>query len=165
MTADAESDRVFFDAMLTPHRSLSPRGFLIVMALLSAISFVAGMSFVLKGAWPVLGFFGLDVLLVYLAFRANYRAARRCEFVTLTARLLTVRRIDPLGREQRVGFEPHWLRVEIDEAAEHAGPLILASHGRRLEIGAFLSPPERVDLARALRRALAERREAMIGSA
>ena len=55
--------------MLTPHRSLSPTGFLIFMAVLGGISFVTGMVFLLAGAWPVFGFLGLDVLLVYWAFR------------------------------------------------------------------------------------------------
>ena len=63
-----------FRALLTPHRSLGPTGFLVLMAALAGISFVTGLVFYLAGAWPVMGFFGLDVALVYLAFRLNYRS-------------------------------------------------------------------------------------------
>ena len=70
--------------MLTPHRSLGPTGFLILMAVLGGVSFAAGIVFLLVGAWPVFGFFGLDVLLIYCAFRLNYRAARAYEEVTVT---------------------------------------------------------------------------------
>ena len=74
--AQAPLDPKIFSALLTPHRSLGPTGFLILMACLGGLSFVSGIIFVSIGAWPVFGFFGLDVLLVYLAFRANYRSAR-----------------------------------------------------------------------------------------
>ena len=67
-----------FSAIVTPHRSLGSLGFLILMVAVGGISFAAGIAFLMMGAWPVFGFFGLDVFLVYLAFRANYRAAAAC---------------------------------------------------------------------------------------
>jgi uncharacterized membrane protein len=73
-----------FHAVLTPYRSLRPAGFLVLMVALGAVSFVAGILFLVAGAWPVLGFFGLDVLLVYVAFRLNYRSGRLYETVNLT---------------------------------------------------------------------------------
>src|SRR5271168_5601410 len=82
---DASVDAKIFSAVITPHRSLGPRGFLIFMLAIGGLSFVSGMIFVMLGAWPVCGFFGLDVLFVYLAFRANYRTARASEEVTVTA--------------------------------------------------------------------------------
>src|ERR1700688_4252112 len=86
--ASPASAHVFFDAVLMPHRSLSPAGFWLLMALVSAVSFASGMYFALHGAWPVFGYFGLDALLLYLAFRASYRAARRYETVKLTEEAL-----------------------------------------------------------------------------
>lgn len=161
--AISENDQgVFFDARLTPHRSLSPRGFLILMALIALISFLAGVAFALKGAWPVFGFFGLDAALIFLAFRANYRQARAFETVTLTAQDLLVRRVSAVGKERVWRFEPHWVRIEMDDPPEHDSPLTVTSHGRRLAIGAFLTPEERLGLARALRAALAERRAALV---
>jgi len=154
MSAEPSPPRVFFDAVLTPHRSLSPAGFWVVMALISGVSFVSGMFFVLKGAWPVTGYFGLDVLLIYFAFRANYRSARLYETVKLTADALVVERVRPSGRRQRWKFQPYWLRVEMDDPPSHDSQLTLTSHGRCLAIGAFLTPDERLDLAKSLKEAL-----------
>jgi uncharacterized membrane protein len=154
---------VLFDAVLTPHRSLSPGGFWLLMALVSGVSFVSGMYFVLKGAWPVTGYFGLDVLLIYLAFKASYRSARLHETVRLTEDALVVERVSPSGRRASWTFQPYWLRVEMDDPPEHASQLTLTSHGRSLVIGAFLSPAERSELAAALRNALERSRQAPHG--
>ena len=141
---------ILFDAVLHPYRSLSPRGFVILMTLLGTISFAAGFSFVALGAWPVFGFLGLDVALVYLAFRMNYRAARNFELVRLTENKLTVSRGGPRIKHESFVFQPYWVRVEIDNSSNYEDQLILTSHGRSVIIGAFLSPDERLDLARAL---------------
>lgn len=146
--------QVFFDAVLMPHRSLSISGFWLLMALISGVSFLAGVLFILKGAWPVTGFFGLDVLLIYFAFKASYRSARIYETVHLTERELIVERVALDGTRKRWSFQPYWLRVELDEPAEHESQLRLTSHGRSLSIGSFLSPEERAELASALRDAI-----------
>ncbi|MEX2455377.1 MAG: DUF2244 domain-containing protein [Rhodospirillaceae bacterium] len=152
--ADTGARPYLFDAILQPNTSLSPRGFLLLMAAISLVSFVAGMAFLIAGAWPVFGFFGIDVALIYLAFKANYRWARTYETVRLTRDALLVERISPSGKAQRWRFQPYWLRVDIEEAANHDSRIVLSSHGRRLRIGAFLTPGERVEFARALRAAL-----------
>jgi uncharacterized membrane protein len=143
-------ERVHFDAVLNPHRSLSPKGFLILMLALGGMSFAAGVAFLAMGAWPVFGFFGLDVLLVYVAFKLNYRSGKLVEAVRLTDSQLCIRRIHPSGRTQEWSFEPYWVRVDMDDPPEHASQLTLRSHGRSLTIGAFLTPEERLELARAL---------------
>ena len=106
------------------------------------------------GAWPVLGFCGLEILLLYIAFHVNYVSGQKSEEVKLTENLLEVRKISPLGHVLHWRFEPTWLQVTIDEPLRHDSKLQLASHGRSLEIGAFLAPEERLQLARALRGAL-----------
>lgn len=145
-----------FDAVLTPNRSLPRAGFYTMMAAVTAISTGLGAWFVLHGAWPIFGFFGLDVLLLYVAFRWNYRAGRLTEIVRLTANELLVRRTSMRGRGVEWRFNPYWVRVEIDAEIKHGSPLTLASHGERIEIGAFLSPAERLDFANALKAALGE---------
>lgn len=155
---------VLFDAVLTPHRSLSPRGFAILMAIAGLIGFGFGAAFILLGAWPVFGFCGVEWLLFYCCFRLNYRAARLQERLRLTADALTVERQDPRGRVQSWTFQSYWLRVEMDDPPDDGSQLALASHGRRLTIGSFLSPGERLDLARALRAALAAAKSATAGS-
>jgi len=143
-----------FDAVLQPHRSLSPPGFVVLMVAVSLICFVAGAVFVIAGAWPVMGFFGLDVLLIYVAFRVNYGAARRYETVRLTEDTLVVERVTPSGQRQTWRFQPYWLRVSMDDPPRHDSKIVLSSHGRSLVIGAFLSPSERLEFAQALRGAL-----------
>jgi uncharacterized membrane protein len=155
----------YFSARLTPHRSLGPKGFLVLMALVSGVSFTAGLFFWMVGAWPVFFFFGLDVALVYWAFRANYRAARAWEQVEVADDRLTVERGRPGHAPRLWTFHPYWVRVELEEWTDEdeglalCGPLTLRSHGNSLEIGAFLSPDERRDFARTLRNALSRRGE------
>lgn len=151
----AERCEPLFRATLRPNRSLSRVGFFVVMGLICGISFVAGIVFMSRGAWPVSGFFGLDAVLVYLAFRLSYRSGRLTETVELTPETLTVRRITPGGRVTSWEFHPFWLRVGMDEPAEHHSQLSLTSHGRTITIGSFLSPEERVEFAHVLRQALA----------
>jgi uncharacterized membrane protein len=106
----------------------------------------------------VVGFFGIDVVLIYWCLKCNFRAARLREVVQLTERSLTVKRVNPNGRVQSWSFQPHWLRVELSDPSEAGGPgtgrLTLSSHGRTLAIGNFLGPEERASLARTLRQAL-----------
>lgn len=153
------SPPLYFDAVLHPHRSLGPRGFLILMALLCAVSFTTGMIFVSKGAWPVFGFLGLDVLLVYIAFRSNYRSARMFETIRLSDQALEVARVDARGERQTWRFHPFWVRLDVAEGGPDDGRLYITSHGSGVYVGDFLTPPERLDLAAALRRALFLQRE------
>jgi uncharacterized membrane protein len=147
-----------FDAVLYPHRSLAPLGFQVLMAAIVLASVALGAGFVLAGAWPVTGFLGLDVLLLYLAFRWNYRAGRCAELIRLDQDGLCVRQVRPDGRTRAWRFEPHWVRVTIDDPPRHDSQLVLSSHGRALAIGAFLTAAERAEVAEALRAALATHR-------
>jgi uncharacterized membrane protein len=147
-------DASVFRAILHPHRSLEPRGFLILMLAIGSVSFVSGMAFVLMGAWPVMGFFGIDVLLLYIAFKLNYRAARAYELVELTPRTLTLTQVSASGKSRSFEFNPYWVRVLFTERPDGGNHLRLASHGRELEFGRLLNDDERRDFADALRRAL-----------
>ena len=121
MTGDDHSQRFYqpasaeptlFSALLMPHRSLSRKGFAVLMAVISGVSFAAGMVFLLMGAWPVLGFFGLDVLAIYWAFRVNFRAASANEEICVTASELRVRRINHRGDTKEWVFNPLWVRLD-----------------------------------------------------
>jgi uncharacterized membrane protein len=148
-----------FAAVVTPHRSLNRAGFLIVMAAVSAVSFVAGTVFLLMGAWPVFGFFGLDVLLVYWAFRANYRAAAAYEEVTVTSSELRVCKVTHRGRASEWSFNPLWVRLERDDHEDFGlQGLFLVSRGQRLPVAAVLSPQEKESFAAALTAAIGEAR-------
>ena len=143
-----------FRAVLTPHRSLGPKGFLALMIALGAISFITGVLFLVIGAWPVLGFFGLDVLLVYVAFRLNYRSGRLYETLDLTPASLVLTRVHPSGRQERFDCNPYWARVSLREWPDGRTALSVVSRGTELAFGAFLTDDERRDLASALREAL-----------
>lgn len=155
----ADPPRPLLDVVVYPHRSLGPTGFLVLMGVLCACSFAVGLVFFLSGAWPVVGFLGLDVLVVYVAFRLNYRAARAYETVRLTPAALEIGQVDASGRGRRTVFQPYWLSVDMDDPPRRHSRLMLRSHGRRLEIGGFLTPAEKLDLARTLRRALEQARQ------
>ncbi|HEY4344058.1 MAG TPA: DUF2244 domain-containing protein [Parvibaculum sp.] len=143
-----------FNAVVTPHRSLNRKGFIILMSVMIAVNFTAGMIFLLKGAWPIFGFCGLDVALVWWAFRANYRAARAHETVQLSDDELRIRRVDQRGRARAFSFQPYWVRLELVENPDESTNLYLRSHGKSLELAHVLSPPERRQFARALQAAL-----------
>jgi uncharacterized membrane protein len=152
--SDPTAERhVFLDSVLNPYRSLPRRYFVMIMAVLVALSLFAGITCILVGAWPIFGFFGLDVALVYIAMRASYRSARQHERVRLTDRALTVDRVSVRGERRHWQFEPAWLRVSVDEAGE-AKAVTLASHGRSVAIASFLAPAERVSFAASLKDAL-----------
>jgi uncharacterized membrane protein len=146
-----------FSAIITPHRSLSGTGFVILMAALGGLSFAAGMMFLLLGAWPVFGFLGLDVLLVYWAFRANYRSGRAYEEVMVTASELRVRKVSHRGKVAEWTLNPLWVRLDRDSHEEFGiERLFLVSRGRRLPIAGCLSPPEKESFATALGAAIGE---------
>ena len=134
-----------------------------LMALIGGIGFACGIFFTFLGAWPVLGFFGLDVALIWLAFRLNYRAARAVEHVRLTRDELLIRRLDHRGNGIEIAIQPYWLRVEVT-GGEGAEEIHLRTHGEIHTVGAFLSPAERIAFADALAGALENlRRPAHLG--
>ena len=141
---------------LTPHRSLSREGFIVVMVILVAINLVGGLFFLVAGAWPILGFMGLDVLLVWWAFRQNYADAKCAERITVRGDQVILHRLSPKGYSEALEFNRRWLRVELefDEAREIVGRLLLSYRGVMTEIGSFLGADERRSLSKALQQAL-----------
>lgn len=147
-----------FRAILHPHRSLGPRGFAILMIAVVAINVLTAGAFYLLGAWPVVGFCGLDVLLLYVAFRLNYRAAQAYELVELTPSLLKLTQVEASGERNVHEFNPYWVRVRVAERHDGRTRLSLASHGREYEFGHVLNDDERRDFATVLDRVLASNR-------
>jgi uncharacterized membrane protein len=143
-------------ATLTPHRSLSPKGFVILMSVIVGLNLTVGMFFYVMGAWPVVGFMGLDVALVWWAFRANFADARRAEHIEINSHELVLRRLAENRPAQEQRFARRWVRVELEEDRERelVGPLYLRLGGRRTEIASFLGAQERLSFANALKAAL-----------
>jgi uncharacterized membrane protein len=160
--ADPKQPEPLFSALLTPHRSLSPTGFMVLMTAVCIVSFGTGLLFFLLGAWPVIGFMGLDVALIYIAFKLNYRSGRLYETVDLRPEALTVTRVQPSGKAQSWSFNPYWVRLDLQERIGRASELSVASHGKRLVFASFLSDPERQDFAEALSAALSTAKSPML---
>src|SRR6266567_1660633 len=144
-----DAEPTLFSAMLTPHRSLGGVGFLVLMGVISIVSFAGGVVFYIVGAWPVGGFFGLDAVLIYWAFRVNYRTAEAYEQVTVTPSELRVKKVSHRGEMAEWSLNPMWTRLD-HETHEDYGVLRLSlvSRGRKLTVGGFLAPNERESFAK-----------------
>jgi uncharacterized membrane protein len=151
----SEPQPKLFSALLTPHRSLNRTGFLVLMGIVSVVSFVAGLAFLLMGAWPVFGFFGLDVLIIYWAFRVNFKRAEATEEITVTPSELRVRRVSHRGHVVEWVLNPLWVQLDQKTHAEFGiEKLYLVSRGRRVAIARFLGADEKASFAKALTAAL-----------
>ena len=144
-----------FSARVTPHRSLNRTGFVVLMTFVGAVSFIAGVAFWMMGAWPVLGFFGLDVLVIYWAFRINFRSAEATEDIVVTPTELRVRRVSHRGQVMEWTLNPLWVQLEQTGDPEFGiERLYLVSRGRRVSVGYFLGPDEKASFYKALLAAL-----------
>ena len=149
------AERALFSAVITPHRSLDPRSFRVMIVLLVGLAAAMGIRFVAFGFWPVAGFLGLDVLGLYIAFRISYRRARAFEEVVLTPIELLLRRVGHRGDRREWRFNPLWTQLERDTHAEFGlQRLTVVSRGQHIVIGGALSPAERADFADAFGDAL-----------
>jgi len=152
------TDAVHFTTTLSPHRSLSPEGFKWLIRGVLAANLLIGLPMYLIGAWPVAGFMGIDVWLLWYFFQRSYLDARRRETLTLTDREVIVERRapsnDPRGGEREEHrLDAYWLRIEASEER-----LVLNSRGNRVVVGRFLAPEARAALADELKAAHAKLR-------
>ena len=167
MITEASKQHHPVDDRLTiwPHRSLSPKGFGIVMGAIGSLAFIIGLGFFIAGAWPVIGFLGLELLIVWGAFKLNYRAARRRETLRTEADDLIIQRTDPNGKVDVERLSTAWLRVQItppvapSSVQRYRQRVILTSHGKTSEIGSFLHPAEKKHLANELSSMIGRARE------
>ena len=143
---------------LWPYRSLSLRGFQILIAVLASLMTVIGLGFYLLGAWPVIGFLGLEILVVWYAFKWNYRSGQLVETVAITPQQVDVTRTDWRGRETTVRLSGAWIKAELDVKEKRRERLYLRQHAHKLEIGAFMPPSEKLSLANALNAAFSRLR-------
>jgi uncharacterized membrane protein len=161
MTAKTDREPVLFEATLRPNPPMPPGALRLVLALVASVNLAFGLFFVLRGAWLVTPFMGLDIALLAWAFRASVRASRRSERVVLTPSNLVVERRPSEGPPSALALNPYWVRVEMEDPPEHWSPLTLWSHGKGVRLGMFLPPADRLDLARSLKAALRRARETL----
>ena len=159
MSADSNpvAEPTIFSAVITPNRSLDRVGFIVLMSLVAFVSFVGGLVFFIAGAWPVVGFVGLDVALLYWAFKLNYAHAAAYEEVTVTAAELKLRKVSHRGEVQEWTLNPQWTKLDREAHADFGLlRLFLVSRGKRFAVANFLAPQERESFAEALAEALNE---------
>ena len=132
-------EKTFLDITVLPYRSLSKKGFRNLMFIVSLIFFLVGGFFWYIGAWPVFGFLGLDVLLLYYAFKINYKAGEIFETVKIIQKNLLITRNFPSGKKQTWNLEPYWTKVEISNPARHQHNLIVKSKDKVVLLGSFLN--------------------------
>ncbi|MEO0550641.1 MAG: DUF2244 domain-containing protein [Pseudomonadota bacterium] len=147
-------DLVYFDATLTPNRSLSPRAFLIVMSIIGTVSFIAGIAFISMGAFPVIGFFGLDALIIWLAFKRNFRSLKQSTQVRVTAETIALRHQEPGQKLRKVDLPTAFVSIDLDYPDRRPSELKLSYGGSAWVIGRFLTPAERKSLFKALKASL-----------
>jgi uncharacterized membrane protein len=153
------ADAVVFKARLTPHRSLDRRGHFILFGFIFGVTAIISIPFYILGALPIVGFFGLDALLLWFAFRVSNARARAYEEVIVTHIDLLFRRMTWRGRLSEWRFNPLWVKLAREDHAEYGTQRIALVEGRTsVEMGAFLGPHEKADFAGALKAALAEAR-------
>jgi uncharacterized membrane protein len=147
------SEAPVFEALIAPHRSLPIRGVFIVVGVLTVLTVLIALRFWLWGAWPVLAFSLVEIPLLVALLAINYHQARASELIMLDTTRLTVIRTDPAGRRRQDSLQTAWLRVDLN-ATDGVPRILLSSHGRHCEVGAFLHEPDKVSLCDALKAAL-----------
>jgi len=138
--------------VIWPYRSLSPKGFKIIMIVVVGMMLSISIGFFLMGAWPVIGFMGLELLVLWVAFKLNYKAARRQEKLLADPKTFRIERVSPDGEVDVEELPSPWLKARLDPSQEpeesdrRQQKIIISSHGKSAEIGAFLHPAEKKEL-------------------
>ena len=149
-----DAEPCFFEAVIVPHRSLSPRGLKLLIGAICGLSVCSTAMFWWLGAWPIAGFNGVEITTALLLLRYNARAIRANEVILLSATSLKVIRTKQDGTRTEQEVAPAWINVHLQDRPGRVPGLFLASHGTSLEVGASLGEPEKLDLARSLKDAL-----------
>ena len=139
---------------LYPYRSLNKTGFFLLMFVLGLFSFIAGIMFMLKGAWPVFGFFGLDVLLVYIFFKINFKSGKKKEIIILTKNQLIVEFYNSKNVFKTYKLDPNWLKINLTKLKNEMNKLQISSKNKSIIIGSFLGYQEKISVAKSLHKAL-----------
>ena len=146
--------KILYKITLYPYRSLNKLGFFLLMFVLTLFSFIAGIIFMLKGAWPVFGFFGLDVLLVYIFFKINFISGKKKEVIILTKNKLIIKIYDTEKTFKTFGLDSNWLKINLIKLKNHTSKLQISSKNKSIIIGSFLRYQEKKQVIKSLQKAL-----------
>lgn len=149
----------YFSATLYPQRSLKPEHFSKMLLVLIVICLLASIRFIIVGAWPVVLFLALDIAALWFAFFLSYRRGRMFETIELSDEDLIVSKSDARGRLTEMRFEPYWAKVALKTIGNDRNILTISHHDQQVELGSFLVPGERRQVAQAIKDALVRWRE------
>jgi uncharacterized membrane protein len=161
----SSAEPVLLDETLRPSPPMSARALKTIVAVVAAINLAFMLYFVFQGAWPVAPFMGLDVALLAWAFRESRIAARAYERITLRASELRIEKHPVKSTATDAAFNPYWVRVDLVPWTEYSNRLYLRSHGRELQVGAFLPPGARERFAGTFKAALSAAKSPDFGAA
>ena len=157
-------DRAAFAAVLYPNQPPPARNLVVLLAAVFGVAIGVSIGFVLAGAWPVVGFIGIELLLLAACLIWARRMATYAEHIRLDDTGLVIETTAGSRILRRWRFEPYWVRVRLDPVRPGETVLRLTAHGRTLTIGRFLNAAERNDVAAALEAALTRYREPAPGA-
>lgn len=149
----------FLEILLHPNSSGTWRITRWILGIFAFICVSLGTAFFIVGATPVVGFMGLEVVLLYGAFWLSARDTKRREALSMSGQQLTIERVDSQGRARNMTLQPYWTRLQLEEIDERAVRVRLHSKGQAVEVGGFLPYVERRELATTLAEALADIRQ------
>ena len=151
-------ETIYLDEALRPNASLSPRAFMIVMTLIGLFSFAGGVLYLTIGAWPVFGFFGLDMLAIWVAFKLSFRAQEQVTYIRVDGDYLRLWH-QQRGKDDKTADLPvSFVRVELETPTTPHTHLHIAYSNKAYVIGRFLTPEQRTRLAKRLRVAIHQAR-------
>lgn len=152
---ELKEQKPHFSAVLTPHRALDQNGVNNVIMITCLLAAIPGLVFFSMGAWPVVGFLGLDVGLLYWALTHSRQDVNGFEEVVLFADQLHIRQVSPKGRETQHQLNPFWTKIEVQRDFEdRVTEIVVRSKNQTLKIGAFLNPEDKRTFALAFTNAL-----------
>ena len=143
-----------YSITLKPYRSLNKIGFITMMVVLCGFSFITGIIFMKKGAWPVFGFFGLDILLVYIFFRLSFKSGKEFEIVNLTKKKLIIKKYKEKKIIKTYILDANWVKIQIQNPLEHSSKLQISSKNKSIIIGSFLRLDEKIEVLQNIENAL-----------
>jgi len=146
----------FLNIKIYPNNSLSQKGFYILMIFITLPSLFIGGMFFFMGAWPVLGFMGLELILIYIFFKILFYKNNFYEHITLDKRKFNIHYSNKNKIFNTIALEPTWLKVNIENKNK---TLVITTHGKTIELGKCLALKEKTNLAETIKSALITWRE------
>jgi uncharacterized membrane protein len=135
---------------LYPNRSLSGGGMVLTLLLIGVLTVPFAIVFLLKGAWLVLPFALLQLLVFGGIFAVLHRGRGDSDVVCVRGDCLEIIR-RRRGHESRARFSAYWVSMRLERRGHAPSRLWLGSHGRWIEVGEQVGEEQRLAFAARLR--------------